>query len=347
MLLRIFMVAVMMIPLVSYGSTLTGELKGNNWRWISAVPSSGNSAHIVPSRWNITNSLPPATEVVLGGATDTNEKVVALSSGGASINLPVSVVGFEYNLGDLSSKFQDGEVQTGTLCDMYGSLSSFVGLAGSSSCVSQKSYKIPSELNSATPYAFVRPIIKFPNSASITSAFAGKPQGKYVGSVSVSSFYDYYIPGTSIRTRNYSVDVVNIEIDYESSFISRVTLFGNSEIPSLNDKDNTVSGYGKFKIDAEGWFSNGLNISLLPSRSVYEMQGPLFTKIPYSINCVGCAHHQLVESGSVINKNTSAPGSSTTNIKFDIDVSFTDVDLETLESGFYSDDFILFIEAGL
>lgn len=348
MLLRTFMLVALMMPLVSYGSIVTAELKAGTWRWISGVPSaSGINDHIVPSRWNVASGLPPTTEVVLGGATDTNEKNILLSSAGQSVSLPVTIVGFEYNLGELSSKYEVGSSQSGTPCNMYGSLNSNIGLTGDSLCILENSYKISSELESATPYAFIRPIIKFPNSEAIISAFSGKPTGKYIGAVPVTSFYDYYIPGSSIKTRKYSVDVVNVEINYEPAFVSKVTVSGSGNIPSVNFKNETVSGFTKLKIDAEGWFSNGLTVSLKPTRNVYEMKGPLLTTIPYSIDCVGCLDHQLVESGSVINMDTSVPGNNTANISFDIDVSFSDIDLDTLENGDYSDTFILLIEAGL
>ncbi|TOK18359.1 hypothetical protein CGI23_24205 [Vibrio parahaemolyticus] len=348
MLTRVLLAVTLLASLGANATTLKAELKGGSWRWTNAVPFSGDASNIVPSRWNVADGLAPSQEVVLGGLMTSGVKTASLSFGGERVEFPLNVLGFEYNLGELSGRVENGEPQTGTLCSTYGSFSSQIGLTGSAMCIAPTSYKVTDGLVSANPYSFIRPIIQSIDTGSISALFSGKPPGRYIGSVPVTSFYDYYVPGSSIRTRHQSVDVITIEVDYEPSFLTQLTLSGDDELKNLYNKiENTVSGSTQYKIDAKGWFSNGLSVSLLTTRDNYEMKGPSLTTLPYSIDCIGCAEPSLVEGGTVKTSKTSVPGTDTANITFDLKVNFTDVDLDTLENGHYSDSFILFVEAGL
>ncbi|CAE6964654.1 hypothetical protein ACOMICROBIO_NCLOACGD_05350 [Vibrio sp. B1ASS3] len=324
---------------------LKGKLEGVAFHWKNAqqISGSGVTEFFVPSQWNVATGLAPTTEFVLGGVANLPPTEITLSFGSERVNVPMTVVGFEYNLGDLGSKVKIGPTESGPICNSYGTHSSHLGLYGGAYCTYSNSYMINSGA-AYNPYSFIRPIVSL-DISELGKAFKGKSKGVYVGSLSVTSFYDYYVPSNGIRTRQYKPENVAVQIEYEPGYVTDVMVVGDENIAPFYDLlSNTVSGYTSYSLNAKGWFLNGLKLSLKPLRTKYEMIGPVGATIPYSVECFGCDTQSLVKQGYVINKDVHISGTNTTNIGFDIKISYEDIDLGAIEDGEYLDVLVLMVE---
>ncbi|WP_132941821.1 hypothetical protein [Vibrio crassostreae] len=318
---------------------MTAELTAGNLRWNNANSISGGQ-HYTPSQWSVVNNLPPTQEWVPGGLLNNTPTMLTLTSGGSAVDVPFKVIGFEYNTGSVMPNI--GSLQAGSTCSGANSSGKVIRVTGVSGCLYKHSLIYDSTFS---PYSFIRPIVDI-DTGVLVDAFNGLPKGVYRGTINVSNFYEYIAPSSSgIRARRIKDIPLTLEVDYEPSFISSVTFNGDRELKVFYDlTSNVVRGETMFVAQAQGWFTNGLSISLLPSRTNYVMKGPSLTEIPYSIECLDCRSVVLVEEGNVVTAETSREGENAATLNLNIRVSFQEVDLNSVESGLYSDTFILVFE---
>ena len=316
--------------------TLKADFSAGNFRWVNANPVSGSK--YVPSTWDLAENLPPTKEWLPGGLAYTTTKSLVLSAGGESVTIPFEVKGFEYNTGSANPKV--GGAASGSICSDVNYSSGIVRIADGVACTYSHTLKTSAAFN---PYSFIRPVFEL-DSGALELLFKDKPKGVYRGTVSVTNYYDYEFY-SGVRTRQYETTPVIVEINYEPAFITSVVITGDNELRTIYDYSrDVVSGNTTLNGVANGWFSNGMTVSLRKSRTDYAMDGPHTTKIPYSIECIGCDDPLLVNEGIVQHQQTRVPGGDTAQVNFDLKISFSDVALNTVEVGAYSDTFVLFFE---
>lgn len=322
----------------TWGMTLKADIKGNTIHWDQVHQLGGNE--LTPSFWHVVSGLRPTAKWVPGGLSGAVSAEVRLTYGSEIAIVPLRMKGFEYNTGTASPVEGDG--QTGVLCPGASFSGGIVKVTDIVGCIYPTSLVTT---DAVTPYSFIRPIIEMDN-ADILAALDGMPAGRYVGMLPVSSFYDFYL--SSVRTRHHENYQIRFEFDYEPSILTDVAISGSSELVTRYDVNGErVSADTTFTGTATGIFTNGLILSLNPTRIRYEMDGPNLSTLPYSVDCLECNMASLVDNGNVNTYETTIPASGTTVIPFNIKVSFTDVELDTLENGNYSDTFYVLFEAGI
>ncbi|OTW00268.1 hypothetical protein [Vibrio parahaemolyticus] len=334
---RISLIALLLSTQTAWGMTLKAEIHGRNIEWDQVQQL--ESHLFTPSFWHVVNGLRPTSEWVPGGLVSASPTEVVLTSGGTRVNVPIEIAGYEYNTGSANPTL--GQSQSGLLCSGHYT-GGIVQVKGAAQCLFTNSLTTSTAYNL---YSFIRPLVKL-DTNQLLKALEGNPAGRYVGSVAVGSFYDFYQSG--IRSRYHDNYQIRFEFDYEPSFVFEVDVVGDSELtPEYGLGNGLVSGETTFDVRASGWFTDGVTMSLSRSRVDYQMTGPGQTILPYSIECLECDKPILVKDGSVQNGSSTAPGSQTNEIPFRLRVSFDDVELSTLENGRYSDTFYLLFEPGV
>lgn len=330
--------AVLCASSVVGATTLRAELTAGNFRWDNANPLSGQK--FVPSMWDIVDQLPPTKVWLPGGLFGSVPNDLTLTAAGESVTIPFEVVGFEYNTG--SANPTKGQVVTGSVCNDVDYSSGIVRVVDGIGCTYSHTLAMTAAFN---PYSFIRPVFEL-DQVALKAAFKGKPKGVYRGSVAVTNFYDYgFSLYSGVRSRHYDTTPITVEIDHKPAFITSVVITGDHELRTIYDYSrDVVSGKTILNGVANGSFLNGMTVSLRKSRTDYSMKGPSATTIPYSIECIGCDDPLLVNEGLVQHLQTRVPGVDTAQVNFDLKISFSDVALNTVEVGTYSDTFVLFFE---
>lgn len=330
---------VLLFSSIANAIIMHAELSAGNLRWSNANARSGGQ-YYTPSQWSVVNNLPPTNEWVPGGLLNSTSSTLTLISEGTVIDVPFEVIGFEYNTGSVMPS--NGTLQSGSVCSKTDSSGKVIRVTGVGGCLYENSLTYGGTFS---PYSFIRPIVGI-DTVALTDAFNGFPKGVYRGTVNVSNFYDYVVPSSGgITARRVKNIPITLEVDYEPSFISSVAINGDRELTVFYDLDrNVVRGETILVAQAQGWFTDGLSISLLPNRTNYALTGPSMTQIPYSIECLDCSSVMLVNEGNVVTTETKRAGANSASLGLSIRVSFQDVDLNSVESGLYSDNFILVFE---
>ncbi|EPN4952616.1 hypothetical protein ACT0HV_000571 [Vibrio diabolicus] len=323
---------------VVHGTTFKAELVGEQLRFKNAYTLDGS--HIVPSNWSVVSNLPTTEKWVPGGLLSVAPATLKLQSGSDSVDVPFNIVGFEYNTGSAGPTI--GDSQSGNICNNESFTNGIATVTDGVACTLSHALVHTSSVN---PYSFIRPVVEV-DPLDVAQAFEGKPQGRYLGSISVANFFDYYFHSSNnVRTRHVSNNHIALEIDYIPAYITSVDITGDEEMfVRYEFGNNTVSGEATFQGVAQGQFVNGLKVSLLPSRVDYFLNGQGSTFIPYGIDCLGCEWSRLVENGVVVKDTTKIPSSNVNRIDFAIRVFFDNADLDNLETSKYDDAFVLMFE---
>lgn len=321
-----------------WASTLNVDLTGGVARWDNTINT--GSDDMVPSFWTPTHGLTPTAKWIPGAFVTPPPTSIMMSSGGASIALPITFKGFEYHTGSAGPDVAFGGV-TGTICSGSGWDGVVASVSGTNCTFPNLLETTPSVV---TPYAFIRPIFSIDDTA-LAAAFEGEDSGLYRGSVSLSQFYQYYLG--DIKTQYIDSQPFVLEIDHTPAYITSVELTGESEMKTVYGVGtDDVSAKTSFDVIATGFFSDGMKVMLNTSDDyILRNSG---SEIPYSITCVGCSVADLVSEGRRTDPSPSfsskVDGKDTNMINFKIDVEFDSVPLDPLEVGSYTDTFTLIFE---
>jgi len=331
--LKLFVLGGCFFSSLSWAFSLQVHVVGKQVRWDNAIT---HSHGLVPSFWQPTHNLTPTTNWQPGSFASTPPSTIVVNSGAESASLPINFKGFEYHTGSSNPTVSN------VAGSCIGSFSSPIALIVGNNCLG--AYQL-STLDSVTPFAFIRPIFEV-DDKQITDAFEGKPSGNYRGSTSITQFYQFNFGG--ITTKREISHTVFFDFNYEAASLNTVTITGNGVItPDYNLRADRVWGKTDYDVTAEGWFTNGLKLSLNPGRSKkYAMNGPNNSLLPYSILCTGCNDNLIVEKGDEIISTTLIPGSDTNSITFKIHTEY-DEQHSSLEIGDYSDQYILIFEPNI
>lgn len=320
------------------GTTIRAHVQGKSLHWDNVITLS--SEQMVPSFWQHSVNLTATSSWLPGGLVEAGTNTIELTNGTDIISLPIQFLGFEYNLG--SSAASKGSDWLGDVCKHTRFTGSTIFLADGIQCFFQHKLVTP---HAVTPYTFIRPVFNLDKN-QVIGAFANKSAGVYSGQTRLHSQYLYDHNG--IESRRYIDHIIAFELKHTPSTLTQVSVIGNSELQTSYDmRLKQVSGNTYFKITANGYFTQGLTVSLVNHRTDYLMQGPNLTTLPYSIDCIGCATQSLVHEGKVETLQTHVSGKEVSIINFDIKLFFENQDLTLLEQGQYSDTLTLIVEPAL
>lgn len=323
--------------------TLNGKIQGGVLRWDNAMPSITGIDQTLTSWEPVfglqhTKSWRPGAFISNGGIS------VPVSGPSSLITLPIYLVGVEYNTGSANPTISEG-IGNG-ISNVCGETTVTSGnsflLRRREYCVAPFSLDMP---DSGQPFYFIRPIF-IGRSENIVSKFSGKEEGIFTGSLPVIIYYEY-LSANGTTTYRALPQILQIQIEHKPSFLTSVDVLGNGIMPPIYDQlTHKVSATTTFAIQANGYFGNGLTMSF--QQRSYELVGP--TNIPYSIVCDGACSQTNIVTAGVLNHNSvvvSTSDSNKTTINFNLNVSYDNIDITEVETGTYSDNFIVMFEVNL
>ncbi|MHC0041874.1 hypothetical protein ACGDLY_001285 [Vibrio campbellii] len=322
---------------------INGDVSANDVVWKDVTYGKGDT--MVPSKWGV----PPALDAVKSWSAGSLPAEAASSiilKGGlnneTTTAIPLSISGVQYNTAGID--FVEGSNSSGGGCDLDEVLLPIVSVKGIG-CISSSQLSVSTP---TSPFVLYRPMFAI-EEAKIIEALKGKAEGIYSASVPISIRY-YYENVYGVSTyRNFS-DVVIFSFKYEPVEITDlVILEGNGELEPVYDKDNKrISATTSYKLEAQGYFNNGI-ILTLPTKE-YELvhtSSPELT-IPYNISCNECNTVQLVSDGVLLEQTTSIGEGSgiQTNLPFTLLFDY-DVEGDYLSSGQYTDAITIVVEPAI
>lgn len=329
-------------------ATLNGSLTGNTLTWLNGMSQGSN---ITLSNWQLVSNLQPTTEWVPGTFMGTPPATLTLlGNTGQSVEIPMQIVGLQYNLGQASGRFSISAIappgyNTCGTSDQGGGIATVIG----ERCLAAKSYQASSAY---TPFQFARPVIAL-DDAALVSAFqaARVGSGQYTGTVMVSPAYGFRSPTGNWTYRKAMAVPVTLSLRYEAAMLSDITVSGSGVIPAQYDtRNHTVSGSTRYDVTAEGYFTDGLKLTFednMDGEYALNPQSGSGKAIPYDIDCGLCSDSNVVTNG-VLNLSrgeTQVLGTGST-LRFSFDISYN-ISAADIESGNYDDVFIVYFEENL
>lgn len=311
-----------------------GTLKGDQLHWISAVNVSQQAGVLKPAHGLFAPKV-SSTKAWLPGAITQAPTSIILVNKGQSATLAIEVLGLEYSVANQSPTQQENNQQTCSNDYFDGQVIQVMGRA----CYANNSLHMSQESN---PFSSLSPLFKVEDSA-LKQAFNGKPAGNYRGQITFQYQFKWQNrSGVWVSTQD-SQSVI-FEIAHQPPEITKITVVRQDKIQTDYDyfqNQNTVSGETRYRVEVEGRYLNALKLEL--QNRVYQLSGAGSLGIPYSIDCEECDTTQLVDSGSLINSYTTLRGGSRSSLPFTLRVYLSDVDLEGIEKGRFSDTFTLLV----
>ncbi|WP_217522540.1 hypothetical protein [Vibrio metschnikovii] len=338
--MKIYKIAILLLltnlSFISHAATIRGKVTANKVDWIGAIKMPSGELY-VPTGWDIINNLEPTHRWIPATHIVSPPKKINLLGTDSQVSASIKIVGLEYNFGNLKPK-QSGDSGSCYIMNMDDTMVSLLG----DSCRSGLDFIYASRSN---PFYFTRPIIEI-NEKELLRDFEGMESGKYIGSIPLVAYYEYYTDSGALTYRNFSY-TFQVELDYQPSHLTSISINGDGVIePVYDTQTKTVSGKTKFYVNANGYFNNGLKLIFI-NRS-YSLDGP--TKIPYSIRCKGtCSANEIVRDGVMINDSIiiSEGTSNMRNVDFILDVGYENFNKEQVETGSYNDVISIIFEENL
>lgn len=329
-----------LLPVLGSASTLKGKFEGGQIVWNNVMEL--QSDYFSPTWWSPSHKLPPVQSWVAGGFHSAPPSTVSLSNGVDQVTANITLVGVQYQITESGLSENPESGQACAFRHRSGAVLSLVGAAG---CQYDQRFQYTAAI---TPYSFTRPIFQIDQQALYTQLVRSSP-GVYRGVMTMSTFYDYFSPGGA-RARYVDNQQVFVEIDNQPSYITRVVVGPSDEqafVMRYDRLNNELSGQARFQVSVEGYFAQGLTVSLDSGRSQYLMRESGGAEFPYTILCHGCRDSRLVEQGMPSLTSTVVPGNATTQLALELEVFFEQIALDGLVDGLYSDAFSLYFEPTL
>lgn len=285
-----------------------------------------------PSLWDIPFSVPTTNKWSPKLPVETSTTVV-LSSGNVTHEIDFTLLGFEFHLGSSSQSPLDE--QTSGSCQSGSVISLVRGKCDSQNAV----YQISQE---QAAFTLVRPVISF-DQQSIKRSFATKPDGVYSGNVLLEATFDYY--WGDVRARRLLPISLEFVVVNETDGVTSIDIVSGDGKFFNRFKEDKVSGDTNYRLSVAGKFSSGIKLSLATGRSSYQMKKLVGDgEIPYSVECNVCQDNILVEDGSVKNSSVKIPSNLANRIDLTLNFSFENINIASISSGEYHDNFYLYVE---
>lgn len=340
MIWKYIITALLCLPMsLAHAFSLNGKIANGRLTWDNLVLSHGENTL---STWAPINGLTPTEKWRPGFmASPQSSPEITITNGGNSVTFALSLTGIEYNTG--SNSIADVTPSPpATLCTDQGATGNVIYLIGQFNC----SYdQLINNGASKTPFFFLRPLFNVDSSAVLAS-FAGKPEGLYTGVIPMSTRYFYYTASGALTYRNIRQSF-SVQIHFKPAYIGSVSLIGSGIlVPTYDKVAKTVSATTTFDVNATGYFDKGIKMMLMP-RS-YRLTHPTSSKnIPYSIKCTGaaCSASSLVAAGTLNTANSIlSAGADKSRVDFKLEISYDNIAAANIESGRYTDSFLVLFE---
>ena len=172
-----------------HAANFTGEINGGRFSWNNAYSQNGG---IVPQGW--VNAVPEAVAEWQPSVPSAPATLTLTQNGGAaSIAVPVTIIGVQYNTNDRGS---DGTAFfTGSATQPNPN----VWMKAGSGVSAQFFSKTIAYTNAQTPFTAFKPIVEF---GDIQTLFTGKPSGVYQGNIALTLPLVYKRTSTEQATYN-------------------------------------------------------------------------------------------------------------------------------------------------
>ncbi|CAH7151803.1 conserved hypothetical protein [Vibrio chagasii] len=323
---------------VSAQVIVKGALKGERLHWISAVTASQQAGVLKPAHGLFAPKV-SSTKSWLPGAIIQAPTKITLLNQGQSVTFAIEVLGLEYSVANQLPTQKENNQQACSSDYFNGQVIQVMGRT----CYANNSLHMLQESN---PFSSLSPLFKVEESA-IKQAFNGKLAGVYRGQITFQYQFKWQNrSGVWVSTQDSQS--IMFEILHQPSEITKITVVRQDEIKTDYDyfqNRNSVSGETRYHVEVEGQYLNALKLELQNRR--YQLLGGGSQGIPYSIECEECETPQLVDNGSLINSYTTLRGGSRSSLPFTLRVYLSDVDLEGIERGRFSDTFTLLVSPGV
>lgn len=330
--------------------TLNAVIDGGEMTWRNGIKQQN---HLLPSNWVPLSGLRTTTDWVPGTFMSKPESQIELRGpAGNSVTVDFEVVGLEYNLGQSSGRFvTSDDLPAGYSRCQHSRQSGDTAYVVGFQCIAEQGYSAPL---AHTPFQFVRPIIKVDEQAVIEAFQEAKvPSGQYSANSFVHPAYMFKSATGTWTYRKAASVPVTLSLRYKAANLTDIQVIGDGVIyPNYDQVNRTVSGSTYFKILAQGYFTNGLKMTFSPdSGSEYELvhtNTGLDKRIPYNIDCEECNERSIVEEGKMqLSDNETTIDGQGETIDFDLRVYYQDKGPEYVETGNYTDTFIVYFEENL
>lgn len=314
-----------------------GSLKGDNLHWISVVAVSEQMGLLKPAHGLFAPKV-SSTKAWLPGAIIQAPTTLTLVGQSQSITLPIEVSGLEYVVANQSPTQQENTQQTCPSDYFNGQIIQIIGRT----CYANHSLHMDQESN---PFSSLSPLFKIEEIA-LKQAFRGKPAGVYRGLLTFQYRFKWQNrSGVWVSTQDSQS--VAFEINHQPPEITQITVIRQDEIQTNYDyyqNRNSVSGETRYHVEVEGQYLNALKLEL--QNRDYQLLGPGIKGISYSIDCEECEDTQLVDNGNLLQAYTTLR-SNRSGLPFTLRVYLSDVDLEGIEKGRFTDTFSLLVSPEL
>lgn len=338
-LVAMVLYALFLVNEVSAEIEIKGTVKGGQVLWDNVTYS---ESLLTPSTWSTPPLLQTAEAWIPGTFASSPASSVTFFGGNGEVTSAVSVdvTGMQYNTAGTLFAITSNPTSMGCSLDKVNlPVVSVVG----DNCIS--SYKLLSQ-QTTQPFVFFRPLFDF-DTESLISALSGHTEGVYSASLPLVIRYEYENDG--IRTYRNINETLIFSMTYEPVQLDSVVVNGDGVmVPNYDTVNRRVTANTSYDITANGYFNNGLVMTV--SESAFELVNttePSVT-IPYSMTCPQCGVYEIVKDGILIDSSTSiGSGSGTqTSINFNLDFAY-DVDGTNITSGDYTGSVTIMLEPGL
>ncbi|MFV8458621.1 hypothetical protein ACNO5M_26460 [Vibrio owensii] len=316
---------------------INGDVKADGVTWDNVTYGKGSL--MVPSKWGV----PPALRSVkswaagsLPSATLNSFTLKGGLNGETTSAIPVSITGVQYNTTGID--FTEGSNTSGGGCNVDEVSLPLVSVDGIG-CISSNELSVSTP---TSPFILFRPMFDI-DEMDVVNALSGKAEGSYTASVPITVRY-YYENTSGISTYRNISDVMIFSFNYEPVEITDLKIIEGDGVmePEYDATNRKVSAETRYKLQAEGYFNNGIVLTM-PNQE-YELVNssePTVT-IPYDVTCESssvCSQDLLVEEGVLKGQADTYIGEGTgvqTLLPFDLIFDY-EVEGEPLVSGDYSD----------
>ena len=318
---------------------INGEVKTNGVTWDNVTYGKGDT--MVPSKWGV----PPALRSVrswsagsLPAATASSIVLKGGLNGETTSAIPISVTGAQYNTTGIDFTEESNSLGGGCTTDEV--LLPVVSVDGIGCISSTKlSVAVPT-----SPFVLFRPMFDI-EETDIVNALSGKAEGAYTASVPITIRY-YYENTSGVSTFRNISDVMIFNFNYEPVEVTDLIILEGDGVmePEYDPINRRVSSQTNYKLEAQGYFNNGIVLTM-PTQE-YELvhsSSPDVT-IPYNVTCNECSSPQLVNEGLLLEQVTYVGEGSGLQTSLPFNLSFDyDVEGEPLVSGDYSDNITIMV----
>lgn len=339
-LLALFLVNIVFIQKVC-AYTANATVKSGEVIWKNAYPIEGSDTFTLSSWDSISNLLPTTEWSPASFATTMPTTMTLRGPNSTTVEVELKLIGMQYNIGGnpIPEESPGNPIGVGNVCQNSNTSGNIYSVSdeSNSTCYVDKTLRYSASYN---PFYFARPIFKV-SEEELTAAFDGKEIGTYSGAVTAPFGY-YYQTSSGAKTYRIINKSFSFQVNYIPSYLDSIIVTGDGVIePEYNTSNMTASGKTSYDIEALGYFVDGLELAL-PQEKFTLTESKYGTEIPITLNCDICNDPELVEAGvKKVDSTIITPVDSPESIKFKLDVSYSNISAEDIETGKYSGTVIL------